>query len=231
MFCLGLLASSGEYWKRTRTFAIAALREFGFGKKSLETRVLEEVEVYLEALDNQRGEPYDIKQTTSIAISNIICSIVFGNRYEYSDKRFHRLMFLLNENLRLNSVSGAINLMPWLRHVPGDLFSYKALVNSIEQLRLFAQDHIAEHRRTFDEDNVNDVIDAFLKQQSKVKLDEEDTIFEGTIFNYGTVSEYCYVIIYSDNSIGIKCMYYHLHSGNDRPTYFVVRVRESLDSV
>ncbi|KAL6483904.1 hypothetical protein MHYP_G00087770, partial [Metynnis hypsauchen] len=34
------------------------------------------------------------------AVSNIICSIIFGDRFEYDDKRFAKLLEMLNENVR-----------------------------------------------------------------------------------------------------------------------------------
>lgn len=37
------------------------------------------------------------------AVSNIICSIVFGDRFDYDNKRFANLLEILNENLRLTS--------------------------------------------------------------------------------------------------------------------------------
>lgn len=36
------------------------------------------------------------------AVSNIICSIVFGDRFDYDNKRFAKLLEILNENIRLS---------------------------------------------------------------------------------------------------------------------------------
>ena len=46
----GIVGSSGEFWKHTRTFSLNSLRDFGFGRRSLEGKVLEEVEHYLQVM-------------------------------------------------------------------------------------------------------------------------------------------------------------------------------------
>ncbi|XP_060064388.1 cytochrome P450 2B5-like [Ylistrum balloti] len=172
----GIGASSGEHWKQTRTFSLMTLRGFGFGRKILETKVKEEVTAYLEVLEEQKGQAYDAKDLTRIAVSNIICSIAFGNRYEYTDKKFKHLTALLNENFRLNSVAGAIRQLPWLRFLPGDAFNIKKFHRNGDQIKEFANDQIAEHRATYDENNPRDFIDAFLQQQRKT--DRNHPIFE-----------------------------------------------------
>ncbi|OWF47049.1 cytochrome P450 2B5-like [Mizuhopecten yessoensis] len=172
----GIGASSGEHWKLTRTFSLLTLRGFGFGRKILESKVKEEVTAFLDVIEKQKGQPYDVKELILISVSNIICSIAFGNRYEYTDAKFKRLTALLNENFRLNTVAGAIRQLPWLRFLPGDVFSIKKFHRNGAQVKEFANGQIADHRETFDENNPRDFIDVFLQQQSKAGRDHP--IFE-----------------------------------------------------
>lgn len=45
------------------------------------------------------------------AVSNIICSMVFGDRFDYDNKRFAKLLEILNENIRLSgSAVGLVTL-------------------------------------------------------------------------------------------------------------------------
>ncbi|XP_060064384.1 cytochrome P450 2J6-like [Ylistrum balloti] len=172
----GIGASSGEYWKQTRTYSISILRNLGFGKRSLESRVQEEVTAYLDIIEKQDGRPYDVKEVTVLAISNIICSITFGNRFEFSDTKFKRLTSLFAENFRLNTVGGAIRSFPGLRHLPGDMFSINKMIKNVEDIKAFVGEQILEHRNTFEEENERDFIDAFLSEQKK--HDKEDPIFD-----------------------------------------------------
>ncbi|XP_033742964.1 cytochrome P450 2B1-like [Pecten maximus] len=172
----GIGFSSGKYWKQTRTFALSTLRNFGFGRKSLESRVQEDIAAYLDMIEQQDGQPYDMKELTVMAISNIICSITFGNRFDYTDAKFKRITSLFAENFRLLALGGAAQAFPYLKYLPGDMFNIKKLIQNTKEIRDFVFEQITEHRNTLDDQNQRDFIDAFLSQQSI--HGQEDTIFE-----------------------------------------------------
>ncbi|XP_074855951.1 cytochrome P450 2H1-like isoform X4 [Carettochelys insculpta] len=94
----GIIFSNGEQWKQLRRFALATLRNFGMGKKSIEKRIQEESHFLMERLRNTHGQPFDPTLFITHAVSNIICSIVFGNRFDYEDKKFVTLMSLIKKH-------------------------------------------------------------------------------------------------------------------------------------
>jgi len=47
------------------------------------------------------GKPFDISKIMNAAVANIIVSILLGQRFDYKDSRFGRLLHLTNENMRL----------------------------------------------------------------------------------------------------------------------------------
>lgn len=47
------------------------------------------------------GQPFDPHYKINSAVSNIICSITFGNRFDYHDNNFQELLHLLAETLLL----------------------------------------------------------------------------------------------------------------------------------
>ena len=67
-------------WKDSRRFALTALRDFGLGKASVEQRVQEEAQAVADVFDSHQGVPFKVNALLPHAVSNIICSIVFGNR-------------------------------------------------------------------------------------------------------------------------------------------------------
>ncbi len=45
------------------------------------------------------GKPFDPQHAIHNAVSNIICSIVFGDRFDYDNKRFAYLLEIVKENI------------------------------------------------------------------------------------------------------------------------------------
>ena len=65
-------------WKEQRRFVISTLRDFGMGKHSLEGKIQEEITSLTDEIKKQNGQEWDIHLTMNNAVSNIICSIIFG---------------------------------------------------------------------------------------------------------------------------------------------------------
>ncbi|XP_060071850.1 cytochrome P450 2C31-like [Ylistrum balloti] len=161
----GLLASSGDHWKQTRTFSLTALREFGFGKKSLEGKIKEEVDVFLDVIGQSNGEPFDINTLAHSCVSNVICSIVFGQRFEHDDKDFKWLLSKID--LQSASPTSIVNTLPVLRFLPGDMFGIKTFFKNLTQLREYFKMSVEKHKKMFDPNSTQDLIDAFIKEQPK----------------------------------------------------------------
>ncbi len=58
------------------------------GKVSLEAKVHEETRILLEEIRKEDGRPFDVRNHLPKAVSNIICSIIYGSRFEYNDPVF-----------------------------------------------------------------------------------------------------------------------------------------------
>ncbi|XP_034755259.1 cytochrome P450 2K1-like isoform X4 [Etheostoma cragini] len=97
----GVLWSNGESWKEMRRFALTNLRDFGMGKKASEDKIIEECEHLLEVFRKFKGKAFDTSQPMNYAVSNIICSIVYGSRFEYDDPEFTSLVDRTNINIQL----------------------------------------------------------------------------------------------------------------------------------
>ena len=54
-------------------------------------------------LYSSSGQPFDPHLKIHNAVSNVICAITFGERFDYHDEQFHDLLRLLEEAMYLGS--------------------------------------------------------------------------------------------------------------------------------
>ncbi|KAF5904179.1 cytochrome P450 2B4-like, partial [Clarias magur] len=156
----------GHAWKQQRRFALHTLRNFGLGKKSVEERVAEEARCLITEMLKHEGKALDPMYPIMNAVSNIICSIIFGDRFDNEDKRFAKLLEILNENIRLSgsAVGLVFNLVPFIRHFPGP---QQKILQNANALTGFIREVMEDHKKTLDSENLRDFIDAYLVEISK----------------------------------------------------------------
>ncbi|KAM4641700.1 cytochrome P450 2C5-like [Discoglossus pictus] len=102
-YITGISFSNGERWKQMRFFAFKTLRNFGLGKKSTKGKIQEEAKMMVEEIRKFEGLLLDPSEPIMDAISNIFCYIMFGNRFDYQDEQFKKLIETGEEIYRLMS--------------------------------------------------------------------------------------------------------------------------------
>ncbi|XP_078575696.1 cytochrome P450 2J2-like [Branchiostoma floridae x Branchiostoma japonicum] len=157
-------APYGPIWREQRKLTIMGLRDFGFGKRSLEGRILEEAEALRREIIKTDGKPFNIFPLLRKAVTNVICSIVFGARHEYEDAAFKT--FLEDINFRFRNSTA--NRFPWyLRYVPILGQSSQRLHQATERMREFVKTKVDKHHSDFDSDNIRDFVDTYIKEMRK----------------------------------------------------------------
>ncbi|XP_063045973.1 cytochrome P450 2K1-like [Engraulis encrasicolus] len=190
----GIIFSNGENWKEMRRFALTNLRNFGMGKRKGEEKIIEEAQHLMRVFESFKGVPFDTTQSVNYAVSNIICTIVYGSRFEYDDARFKAMVNRTNENIRLvGSTSVQLHSMfPWM----------KALLTTIPHVIKNVRDNLRDIdscvnnvRETLNPQDSRCFVDSFLiNQQNKEKLEQNAGLFNeknlrfcvGNLFAAGT---------------------------------------------
>uniref|UniRef100_A0A8D0HH92 Cytochrome P450 family 2 subfamily AH member 13 n=1 Tax=Sphenodon punctatus TaxID=8508 RepID=A0A8D0HH92_SPHPU len=180
----GIVYGTGERWRSLRRFAISTLKNFGMGKRSLEERIKEEAQFLMAEFRKTQGKPFDPTFFLSCAGSNIICTLVFGDRFEYTDKKFLTLLDLINSNWKLMSSTWGQLLFTFpkiMRHVPGP---HRLIYKNYLKLAEFVRERIEMNRETLDSNHMRDFIDCFLiklQQVLVIRQVSEETMSKTTV--------------------------------------------------
>uniref|UniRef100_A0A452G887 Cytochrome P450 family 2 subfamily B member 6 n=1 Tax=Capra hircus TaxID=9925 RepID=A0A452G887_CAPHI len=167
----GVVFANGERWKALRRFSLATMRDFGMGKRSVEERIQEEAQCLVEELRKSQGALQDPVFYFHSITANIICSIVFGKRFDYRDPQFLRLLELLFQSFVLITPS-LLQLFElyssFLKHFPG---SHRQIYKNLQEVNVFIDRSVEKHRETLDPSAPRDFIDCYLLRMEKDKSD------------------------------------------------------------
>uniref|UniRef100_A0A8C6WXC7 Cytochrome P450, family 2, subfamily N, polypeptide 13 n=1 Tax=Neogobius melanostomus TaxID=47308 RepID=A0A8C6WXC7_9GOBI len=178
----GLFQSSGEKWKRQRRFALSTLRSFGLGKSPMEQCIREEIQYLQDEILSHKGGPFTPTGIFNNAASNIICQLVMGKRFEYSDNKFQTMLHLLSKTLHLQGTIWAqlYESFPWLmKHLPGP---HNAMFEDTATIQKFVAEEVERHKQDLNPSNPRDYIDAFIIEMQNHK--DSDTGFDETNLAY-----------------------------------------------
>ncbi|KAM9756354.1 cytochrome P450 2B4-like [Dama dama] len=169
----GVIFANGERWKALRRFSLATMRDFGMGKRSVEERIQEEAQCLVEELRKSQGALQDPVFYFHSITANIICSIVFGKRFDYKDPEFLRLLDLIFQSFVLiSSLSSQLfELYPsFLKYFPG---SHRQIYKNLQEINVFIGRSVEKHRETLDPNAPRDFIDCYLLRMEKDKSDPQ----------------------------------------------------------
>uniref|UniRef100_A0A667Y5F8 Uncharacterized protein n=1 Tax=Myripristis murdjan TaxID=586833 RepID=A0A667Y5F8_9TELE len=159
----GIITTNGHMWKHQRRFALFTLKYFGVGKKSLESAIVDESMHFCKEIADLKGkEPFNPHIITNNAVANIICTLVFGHRFEYGDEKFMKLMVLLTVFLTAQLYNSFPVLM---RRVPGPHHTIRKIYSDFMDL---IKVDISKHKEDWDPSEPRDYIDCYLSEIQKV---------------------------------------------------------------
>ncbi|XP_046333543.2 cytochrome P450 2D17-like isoform X1 [Haliotis rufescens] len=168
---LSQLPYGGRRLKEQRKFAFSCLREIGrVGKIELEEKIVQEMEVLSSTFDKMIGEPFEPYPVIFKGVSNIICNICFGSRFEYDDERFLTLLQTFDQEKNPTKKAALVQFVPWLRFLPSNRKLLNKIYDTCGKFIDVIKGIVEEHRQHFRPENeVYDVIDAFLLEQHKAR--------------------------------------------------------------
>lgn len=199
-----------------RKLVHSALRMYGSGLKKLEKVIYQEVEQLSNRFSAHQGTSFDPNHDISLLVLNVICAVVYGQRYELEDEEFQRIIKYNNHFVKLFKGFNILEMLPWLRHFPIEQAKILREARELRDLVLDAKYH--EHKTKFDnsinkeEIEINDLTDALLNafyeakgEDNKVSqlLTEDHLIMTmNDVFNAGiqsTIATLLWILSYMVN--------------------------------
>ncbi|XP_018425391.1 PREDICTED: cytochrome P450 2K1-like [Nanorana parkeri] len=162
----GIVFSNGEPWKAIRRFTLSTLRDLGMGKKTIGARIQDELIPLIENFKSHNGEPFNTTLIINCAVSNVICSIIFGERFDYDDPMFKNIVEITMENARLVGTP-KVMLFNFFPRISTLLGVHKELKQNYDDLSEFVLKRIKHQRQELNPNSISGYIDAYLMKQEQ----------------------------------------------------------------
>ncbi|XP_078621529.1 cytochrome P450 2U1-like [Branchiostoma floridae x Branchiostoma japonicum] len=166
-------AKWGHGFRQKKKFSTSVLKTLGMtvGKNSVEDKIQEEAMCMCEKIAEYRGKPFDVEEVVRTTVANVICSMIFGNRFDYGDERFRELSEAMVGTLVSITSAQLISIFPFLRFFPYVNKPYNDTIAHNEKILKFIREEITRHRRDFDRENPRDFLDFCL-----IEVDRHDKV-------------------------------------------------------
>ncbi|CAN8016680.1 unnamed protein product, partial [Ixodes persulcatus] len=161
----GIATMNGQAWVDNRRFCMHILRDLGFGKKSMEEHIKEEIVQLCDLLKSWNGTPREMENVITSSVSNNISALIFGEGFNSNDPRRQLLDQGANMVARNASFISALDFLPALRKLLSNLPSSKSRIvyATVESMRDFIR-RADQRSKTLSPDVNRDFIDAYMKK-------------------------------------------------------------------
>ena len=172
----GIIFTENQQWSVQRRFSLKTLKDFGFGKQSLEGAMNLEIDCLIDEFRKYEAD-YKLSTDFNIPIINILWQLAASTRFTKDDYKgielVEKVNYLFNKGL-MNAI-----LPMWINKMFPSLTGYKERVEVFTDQKTYIKEIIEEHKKSIDKDNPRDFIDVYLiemqnPQQIEVEFSEEE---------------------------------------------------------
>ncbi|KAK5928444.1 hypothetical protein CgunFtcFv8_013507 [Champsocephalus gunnari] len=178
-----ILADYGPSWKDHRRFALMTLRNFGLGKDSMEERIHGEIKYITDDLEKSIGKSLSPQLMFHNAASNIICQVLFGQRYEHDDEFIKVILKCFTDNAKLANGPWAMlyDSFPMIRSLP---LPFRRAFKNVKTCQALVLPVVQEHKKTRVPGQPRDFVDCYLDRLDKEKGNDASTFSEDLMIMY-----------------------------------------------
>ena len=172
----GIADSHGKVWKEQRRFALQHLKDFGFGKASMEAQIQEEIQEFTSDLNNKinENEAIDFGVSFNITVMSVLSRIISRTRFDINKKEDKKMFLDLS---KLFELIGGFKVFLCFG-APYSLKEYnpyyKTIIGIVNSMYDMITKQKNEHLKTYDENDMRDFMDCYLTEM-KHATDTGDT--------------------------------------------------------
>ena len=174
----GIIFSRGRAWTDQRRFTLRVLRDFGFGKSSMEDTIIDEVDKLCDVLDGSVGQQIDISKKMNISVLNSLWALLTGEKLPLNDPKLLGVVDKINDFLKTSSDPSAAvaSLLPYPPMIKWPIFKpflkalgidFEPLASALNNIADMAAAEIEKHESDVNEYEKKDFIDAYLVEMKK----------------------------------------------------------------
>ena len=178
----GIADSHGNVWKEQRRFALQNLKDFGFGKASMEAQIHEEIQEFTSDLNTKINENEDIDFGVSfnITVMNVLSRIISRTRFDINKNEDEQMFLGLGKIFEL--IGGFKVFLAfggpysWKEYNP----YYKTMMKLVNSMYGMIEKQKNLHLKTYDENDMRDFMDCYLTEMKRVtEINDTDSSFHG----------------------------------------------------
>lgn len=199
----GLIFTEGAFWQEQRRFTLRHLRDLGFGKTSIESQMMDEINELIndikESAQSNPNRAVEFKSTFGVPVINILWAIIGGKRFAKEEATFKQLVIDVEEVNKSGNIGlilfpfpkFVIDRFPAIATMMGfdvglvsrvqkfiQVFHELPLRTDLDLFIKLIQDTIDEHMATRSQGDVpRDFLDVYLEEMGKKSGRNESTTF------------------------------------------------------
>eukprot|EP00918_Siedleckia_nematoides_P078543 GHVU01171880.1.p1 GENE.GHVU01171880.1~~GHVU01171880.1.p1 ORF type:complete len:506 (-),score=45.24 GHVU01171880.1:261-1778(-) len=163
---LGINLTDGEKWTIHRKFAMKVLADLGMGKTFLQDRIQEEAGYLVASLGKHEGQAMYPHHDLHLAVGNIMASLIFGHRFDYTDPAYAKAVTRAEDGVKLVGKLRLLMVFPWLAKLPWDFCKMKEIRQIIGGQKMWIDECIGTARKEVEAGIYRDsYIAAYLERQ------------------------------------------------------------------
>ena len=160
----GIIFTEKEQWSAQRRFSLKTLKDFGFGKQSLEEAMNLEIDCLMEEFSSCQGD-FKMGTNFNVPIINILWQLAANMRFTLEDPKGIEMVEKVNLLFSQGVKTGIIPM--WINQMFPGITGYGDKVEVLNEQKDYVMDIIDEHKKSIDINNPRDFIDVYLMEMNK----------------------------------------------------------------